>query len=251
MGDLRKEVFVCIDCETTGLDLEKDRIIEIAVVCFTLEREIFRFDALVDPEMPISEESLSIHHITAEMVQGKPKIAEVLPQVLESLGSHTIVGHGVGFDIEMTARAAKAAKIDCRIQNRAFIDTLRLARHYGESPVNSLSGLASHFHITYSDTHRALADVLLNIEVFRALTKRFRTTEEIFKLLSYPILMKIMPLGKHKGRPFSEIPLDYLRWAQRMDFDEDLHHSIKHELKKRSRGANFSQTANPFLDIDL
>ena len=41
MGQLNKEVFVCLDCETTGLEPKKDRVIEVAVTKFTFtENEI-------------------------------------------------------------------------------------------------------------------------------------------------------------------------------------------------------------------
>ena len=42
MGFLNKETFICVDCELTGLDLEKDRIIEVAVVKFTFDNILGR-----------------------------------------------------------------------------------------------------------------------------------------------------------------------------------------------------------------
>ena len=58
-----------------------------------------------------------------------------------------------------------------------------------------------------------------------------------------------MPLGKHKGRPFSEIPIEYLLWAANKDFDQDLMFSIRSELKKRKSGSLFKQAANPFSQL--
>jgi DNA polymerase-3 subunit epsilon len=62
-------------------------------------------------------------------------------------------------------------------------------------------------------------------------------------------MLKAMPLGKHKGRSFSEIPEDYLSWAVRKDFDQDLIFSIKTKLKNRSKRLNFERAANPFSDL--
>ena len=87
------------------------------------------------------------------------------------------------------------------------------------------------------------------IEVFKYLSQSFKTTESIFKRLEKPIPLKLMPLGKHKGRPFSEIPTEYLRWALGKDFDQDLVFSIKTELKKRKDGHRFHQVANPFSEL--
>jgi DNA polymerase-3 subunit epsilon len=61
--------------------------------------------------------------------------------------------------------------------------------------------------------------------------------------------MKYMPFGKYKGRPFSEIPLQFLNWASRIDFDQDLLHSIQLELKKRKKGGQFGQATNPCLEL--
>ncbi len=61
--------------------------------------------------------------------------------------------------------------------------------------------------------------------------------------------MATMPLGKHKGRPFKEIPLQYLQWIVNKDFDQDLLYSVRTELKKRKKGNLFNQSSNPFLNL--
>lgn len=244
--DITKEQFVCIDCEMTGLDKEVDRIIEVAVAKFTFEGIYDQFETLIDPEMNIPDTSIAIHHITQDMVEGKPKIYEVLPQLLDFIGRATIVGHGVGFDIELIHGAAKKHNIHSTINHNRIIDTLRLARLYGESPVNSLERLRQHFNIGEEGAHRAMNDVVVNISVFKHLSKRYSSLEDLLKVLSKPILMKTMPLGKHKGRLLKEIPLEYLQWASRKDFDEDLIFSLKMEINRRKKGGHFTEASNPF-----
>lgn len=249
MPQLKNMNFICIDCEMTGLDLEKDRIIEVAACRFTLSETLAQFETLVFPDCPISEESMAIHRINPEMLVGKPKIDAILPELFQFIGNTLIIGHGVGFDIDFIDSAAKRAGIPCTLKLRPFIDTLRLARLYGDSPNNSLESLASHFNIPSAGAHRAMNDVEMNIEVFKYLIKRYHTTEEIFQILSKPIKMKFMPLGKHKGRPFSEIPLQYLQRAAQMDFDQDLSFSIRSEIKRRKQGGLFSLSSNPFSNL--
>jgi len=246
---LNKARFVCLDCEFTGLDMEKDRIIEVAAVRFTFSELEAEFDELVKPDCPISDEAYAIHHISAEMVATKPSIEEILPSFLNFVGKDLIVGHGIGSDIEMLSRAAERSRIPCKLRSHPFIDTLRLARLYGDSPNNSLERLAHHFNIPTDPAHRALNDVKMNIEVFKHLVHRFKTVEQVMGILSKPIKMKFMPLGKHKGRPFSEIPLQYLQYAANLDFDQDLLFTIRLEIKKRKQGKGFKQAANPFLDL--
>lgn len=249
MGLMHKEQFVCIDCETTGLDPQKDRIIEVGVVCFTLSENLDSFESLIDPQCEISETSIAIHHITPDMIQGKPTIDAVLPMILPLIGKRTIVGHGVGFDIELLAVAADRCGIPHKLRHHAYLDTLRMARLYGESPTNSLQQLRCHFNIEPEGAHRAMSDVLVNIDVFRYLAKQYKTLEQLFDVLARPIQMKIMPLGKHKGRPLKEVPLEYLLWAANKDFDKDLLFSIRSEIKRRKKGGLFSQASNPFSDL--
>jgi DNA polymerase-3 subunit epsilon len=249
MGLIKKDTFICLDCETTGLEQDKDRIIEVGIVRFTFDEILDSFQTLIDPETPIPEVSIAIHHITDEMVQGKPKIQEILPAIFHFIGRDIIVGHGISNDIAFLTNAAKQYHIPHRLSSLTLIDTLRLARLYGESPTNSLETLRKHFNIPEEGAHRAMNDVVVNIEVFKFLANQFKTTEQMLDRLKSPILLKAMPLGKHKGRPFSDIPIEYLGWAAHQDFDQDLMFSIRSELKKRKKGTQFKQASNPFGDL--
>lgn len=249
MGKLEKDVFVCVDCETTGLDPVEDRIIEVAVVKFSLNEVFAEFESLVDPGKDIPEASIAIHHITQDMVKGKPVIGDILPEIIDLINKHIVVGHGIGFDLEVLANAADRLGIPHEFRLLRTLDTLRLARLYGESPVNSLEQLRIHFNIENEGAHRAMSDVIVNMEVFKHLSKRYNTTEQLFDELSKPIRLKIMPLGKHKGRPLKEVPLDYLLWAANKDFDQDLLFSIRSEINRRKKGNLFSQATNPFANL--
>lgn len=249
MTNIAKETFVCIDCETTGLDPVQDRIIEVAIVRFNMTTVFEEFETLVNPICIIPESSIQIHHITQDMVLNSPTIDRVIPHLLQIINNHIIIGHGVKFDIDLIINAAERSGISCSLRNNPYLDTLRMARLYGESPTNSLENLRRHFNIQPEGAHRAMNDVIVNMEVFKYLARRYKTTEELFETLSKPVLLKVMPLGKHKGRPMKEIPLEYLMWAARKDFDKDLLFSIRHEIKRRKKGQNFAQANNPFIDL--
>lgn len=249
MSALQEEIFVCLDCETTGLEPATDRIIEVAVAKFQNGKILEQFSTLVDPEGPIPEESTAIHHITSEMVAGQPKIGELLPKILQLLGDKIVVGHGILFDLRFLAEACQKRGIPNNLLSRPHIDTLRLARLYGESPVNSLERLRQHFNIPDEGAHRAMSDVMVNILVFHQLAKKFKSSREILERLQKPIALKLMPLGKHKGRPFSELPLEYLVWASKKDFDQDLLFSLRSEIKRRRKGLQFDQATSPFSEL--
>lgn len=249
MGLITKDTFVCFDCEATGLDPEKDRIIEIAAAKFSFDGIAESCEDLVDPGILIPQHTIEIHHITDDMVQGKPSMKSLVSKYLDFIGDHIVVGHAIPFDLSLLHKEAKRANANSNLLKQRYLDTLRLARLYGESPTNSLESLRKHFNIKSEGAHRAMSDVLVNIEVFKHLSRKFRTTEEMLKRLEKPIPLKLMPLGKHKGRPFREVPVEYLRWAANQDFDQDLLFSLRSELKKRKQGNQFSQATNPFSGL--
>lgn len=249
MRRLDKDVFVCLDCETTGLDTNEDRVIEVAAVRFTTEEILDEFETLINPERDIPATSTAIHNITHDMVFDKPTLEKVLPQLLSFIGPNIIVGHGIHFDIQMLINGAQRSKVPCSLHQNKSLDTLRMARLYGGSPVNSLEQLRIHFNIEAEGAHRAKGDVLVNLAVFRRLAEYYHSTEQIFAALSKPILFKIMPLGKHKGRSIQDIPLDYLLWAARQEFDQDLLYSLRSEINRRKQKNLFSQATNPFANL--
>lgn len=249
MGLIHKDTFVCFDCEATGLDPEKDRIIEIAAATFTFDGIIESKETLIDPGISIPQHTIEIHHITDDMIHGKPTIREVVNEYLDFIGDHIVIGHGIPFDLTLLNAEAKRFSTPSNLLKQRFLDTLRMARLYGESPTNSLESLRKHFNIEAHGAHRAMNDVIVNIEVFKHLSRKFKTTEEIMKRLEKPIALKLMPLGKHKGRPFRDIPVEYLRWAANQNFDQDLLFSLRSELKKRKQGNLFSQASNPFSNL--
>ncbi len=246
MGSIQQDVFICLDCEATGLDIKSDRIVEIAAVRFTFDKILSSHETLVNPDCIIPAESMAIHNITQDMVASKPMIKQVLPEFLKMIEGHIIVGHGIGFDISLIAAEAERCQIPTKILQAPTLDTLRLARHYGESPINSLDKLRQHFNIEAQGAHRAMSDVMVNIEVFKALCTGYKTTEEVVSILQKPIKLRAMPLGKHKGRKFNEIPIEYLQWAEKKDFDQDLLYSIRCELRNRKKGGSYQAFNNPF-----
>jgi len=85
--------------------------------------------------------------------------------------------------------------------------------------------------------------------VFKYLTKAYRTTEQIFDVLSRPVQIKTVPFGKYKGRSMKDVPIEFLMWAANKDFDQDFLFSVRSEIKRRKKGNLFTQAANPFGNL--
>jgi DNA polymerase-3 subunit epsilon len=165
--------FVVIDLETTGGSANTCAITEVGAVKLRAGECLGTFQTLVNPGMAIPPEITYLTGITQAMVIPAPRIAEVMPALLEFVGDNSvIVGHNVRFDLSFLHAAAKAQGRE-RFGN-AVVDTCGLARRLvrDEVPNCKLSTLAQHFRVGHRPTHRALDDALATGEVLHCLLER-------------------------------------------------------------------------------
>lgn len=198
--------FVAFDLETTGLVPQKDEIIEIGAVKFTVKVEngqvvpqkIKDFQTLVKPNMMIPAEATRVNHITDKMVENAPAVADCLRQFTAFCGQDTIlVAHNADFDTGFLKEAYE--KNPQLLPGNPIIDSLRLSRSIlPELKSHKLGEMAMLFKrqqlismkIDSGDMHRAVYDCEMLMEVFVSLLKR-RLKEkdwEMGKML--PILAK-------------------------------------------------------------
>jgi len=97
-------VYVAIDLETTGLDPERDAIIEIGAVRFRGDQVLGTFESLVNPGRPIPYSIQPLTGIKPDDVRHAPPLASVLPRLRRLVGDQPIVGHNVGFDLSFLGR---------------------------------------------------------------------------------------------------------------------------------------------------
>jgi hypothetical protein len=87
-----------IDFETTGLSPETDRVIEVGIACFEGGRLSFMRNWLINPGMPIPEESRAVHNITDEELAHAPSFHEVADELAQALRDHIPVAYNAAFD---------------------------------------------------------------------------------------------------------------------------------------------------------
>ena len=78
--------YIALDTETTGLDPEKDRIVELGAVLFEKGIPTNTFRSYVNPGIEISEEVSAINHISNELLQTAPAEKLIYPQLIRFLG---------------------------------------------------------------------------------------------------------------------------------------------------------------------
>lgn len=158
--------FVAFDTETTGLTPVVDRIVEIGAVRFRGDEILRTFDTLVDPERPISKGASVVNGITDEMVRGKPNIGEVLPEWIQFIGDAIPVAHHAPFDVGFLSY--DISRLNLAVKEQPVLNTCAMARRlFPYAASFSLENLALFFDIRSKTFHRALADAVVCMEIFK------------------------------------------------------------------------------------
>jgi len=92
---------LCVfDLETTGTQLTKDRIVQIAIVRVNIDGTEQHFNRLVNPEMIIPDEIVAIHGISNDRVQNEPTIKDLAQEIADFIGDADLAGYNSNkFDI--------------------------------------------------------------------------------------------------------------------------------------------------------
>ncbi len=161
---------VSLDCETTGLDIFRDRLIQLGGVRIRggqVDPED-RFDSLVNPGVDIPPASFAVHGISGNDLKGAPDFSGVAGSLDNWLGPSLVVGFSVGFDIAILRR--EHALADIPWEAPVFLDIALLARRAMPAlPDYALDTVAARLGITITGRHSAIGDALAAAEVFVAL----------------------------------------------------------------------------------
>ena len=156
--------FVVFDTETTGLNTQMDKLIEISAVRVENGKITEAFDTFVDPAMPIPAKVVELTGINDGMVAGAPDPDTALKQFLEFAGDRVLVAHNAhGFDIPILQAAARRAGVEFR---NPYIDSLPMAQalypglgNYKLDTVNKYLELPKFNHHRAGDDAAALAAI--------------------------------------------------------------------------------------------
>ena len=108
---LRETTFVAFDTETTGLVASTERVIELSGVRFSFDGELDRFETLFDPQRPIPPDSIRMHGIKDEDVQGQPLFADAVGGFLRLVDGTVVLAHNAEFDVSFLAHEAHRSKV--------------------------------------------------------------------------------------------------------------------------------------------
>lgn len=170
--------FTVFDLETSGLNPDRDDILEIAGLKLRGGEIIDRIELLAQPTKPIPLEAERVHGLNEIflLVNGK-SIDLVLKQFMDFAGDSIIVGHNIrAFDWLFILYYAQ--RLNLPTPQNKLIDTLEISRKLLSLPKYTLSDVAKNFGYEHNNAHRAMPDVEVNAKVFLRLMELLLNQEE-------------------------------------------------------------------------
>ncbi len=232
-----KKPLVFFDLETTGLNIAKDKIVEIAIIKVSPngqeEEKLYR----INPGMPIPKETSEIHGIYDKDVEDAPTFKEVAKEIANFIEGCDLAGFNSNkFDIPMLAEEFLRADVDIDFKRRKMVDVQTIFHKMEQR--NLVAAYRFYCNQTLENAHSALADTRATYEVLKAQIERYEDLQNDVSYLSQfsthhkfadfagRILLnkkdqEIFNFGKYKGELVEEVfkkDKGYYTWLMQADF---------------------------------
>lgn len=254
---------LCVfDLETTGLQITKDRIVQIAVIKLFVDGHTETFNELVNPGQNIPEEIAAIHGITNEMVANAPKFEELAPRLLDFIADSDLAGYNSNkFDIPVLSEELLRCGIDFDLGARHFVDVQNIFHKMEQRTLAA----AYQFYCgkQIENAHNALYDTLATLEVLQAQTEKYtdldKHIEGLAKFstvgtqqnadfagrLSFNDKNEVCyNFGKHKGKTVAQVLQQepgYYGWMLEADFPLHTKQVLRKEMERIKANNNHQQ----------
>ncbi len=233
---------VFFDLEATGVNPQRDRIVEISTVKIMPDGTDIRATRRLNPTIPIPPAASAIHGIYDADVAHEPTFADIAANLFKYLEDCDLGGYNItGYDIPMLTGEFKRAGIDFKMDGRRVVDAFTIfAKLY---PRNLTAAYKFFCGKDLENAHGAEADTLATIEVFAGeLAKHAeipRDMDELHKFcdnadpdaidtnrrFKFVDGVATVNFGKYSGVALKKIAAEepgFLRWIVRSDFPEDV-----------------------------
>lgn len=236
-----KNPLLFFDLETTGLDISRDRIVEIAAVKVFPDGHVEEKRRLINPTIPIPKEAQDVHHISDEDVKDQPTFKQVAKSLAQWMEGCDIAGYNsTRFDIPLLAEEFLRAGVDFDFRKRKLIDVQVIFHKMEQRTL--VAAYAFYCNKNLEDAHSALGDVRATYEVLKAQLDRYQDTlqNDVEKLSEFTTVTRmadyagriaynendeaVFNFGKHKGRRVIDVlrtEPSYYDWMMNGDFTLD------------------------------
>ncbi len=232
-----KNPIVFFDLETTGVNVNSDRIVEICILKIETDGSEESKTWLVNPERPIPKETTEIHGITDEDVKNQPTFREIARSVAAMIEGCDMAGFNSNrFDVPLLAEEFLRADVDIDMKKRKFIDVQTI--FHKNEPRTLSAAYKFYCGAELTDAHSAEADVKATYQVLKAQLDKYDNIENDMAFLaefssfnknvdySGRIIydkdgVEVINFGKYKGQKVAEVfakDPGYYAWMMNGDF---------------------------------
>jgi len=177
--NLSKDI-VFFDIEATGLNVVKDRIIQLAMIKYRPgQAEAQEWSSLVNPgPVLISEEAYKVHGISAQMVANKPTFEQLADKIWDFIGDADLGGYNSDrFDIPMLMEEFARAGKDFNLENRMTVDAQKI--FYKMEPRTLAAAYRLYCGKELENAHDALEDVRATVQVLKGQIVKYKDADYI------------------------------------------------------------------------
>ena len=261
--ELKLKKPICFfDLETTGVNVSKDRIVEISILKVFPNGNKESFTWRVNPEMKIPAVTTAIHGISDEMVLNEPTFKELAPKVSELIKNSDLGGFNSNrFDIPLLAEELLRAEIDFDLKINKAVDVQTIFHKMEKRTLEAAYKFYCNKDLT--NAHSAEADTMATYEVLKAQLDKYDGLENdmdyLSKFSSHQNFadfagfigynkegQEIITFGKHKGKVIEDLfktEPGYFSWIQNADFP-NYTKKVLRDLKNKIT----NKTAGPITD---
>ncbi len=243
---------VFFDLETTGIDTQNDKIVEIALLKVLADGSTQEYLQVVNPMKPIPKEASDVHGFTDEMVKDKPPFSAIAKDVFDFIGDADLAGFNSNrFDIPMLVEELLRCDINLEIEKRKSVDVQRI--FHKMEPRNLEAAVKFYCEQELKNAHSAMADVKATYAVLLGQLQRYdalkndvafleKTSEDgkfidVARRLVFKNNKVCFNFGKYKDQAVVEVlrrEPQYYDWVMKSDFP--LHTKMKlKEIKQQMK----------------
>lgn len=228
---------VFFDLETTGVDVAKDRIVEISILKLHPDGKKEVKTRRMNPQMPIPKEASEIHGIWDEDVKDEPTFKALAKSLVQFIDNSDLAGYNSNkFDVPLLVEEFLRVGVDFDIESRSLVDVQNIFHKLEQRTL--VAAYKFYCDKELVNAHSAEADNIATYEVLEAQIEKYDELENNVKFLSEfskrtnnADLMgrivfndegvEVFNFGKHRGRPVVDVlerEPSYYKWMMDGDF---------------------------------
>ena len=242
-----KRPLIIFDVESTGLNIVRDRIIELSYVKVFPDGSESQGTYRFNPGIPIPAQSVAVHHITDDDVKDCPTFKQKAAEIAQLFAGCDIAGFNSNhFDIPILAQELAVAGQEFDFNQCKFIDVQNIFHKMERRDL--AAACLFYCGVEMQDHHSSMADARTTLNVLKAQLDRYAGSEQVkndvealsafssynnnvdlagrvvYEIRPNGERVEVINFGKYKGQPLDEVvskDKGYVGWIQSSDFSED------------------------------